>query len=392
MLEHLTLADPDPILSLMVRYREDARPGKIDLGVGVYRDDAGLTPILAAVREAERRYVAAQASKVYVGIVGDAEFNQRIAELTLGPAYDPGRSRAVQTPGGSGALRVLMDLVHLAHPHATLWLSEPTWPNHLMIAQAAHLATTRYPYVDETGALVFDAMLAALRKAMPGDVALIHGSCHNPTGVDLNLSQWAAVADLLAERGIIPLVDIAYQGFGAGLDEDAAGLRLLVAKVPEVLIAVSCSKNFGVYRDRVGAAVVVARDAAEAGAAGSRMGTVARALYSMPPHHGAALVATVLGDPALKAEWQAELASMRDRMRVLRSGLADALRRATNSARFDSIATGNGMFTRLGLSAAQIDRLRDERAVYAISDSRINIAGLPGERLDELAAHIAAVL
>lgn len=392
MLEHLTLADPDPILSLMVRYREDARPGKIDLGVGVYRDEEGATPIPAAVLEAERRYVPLQTTKVYVGTAGDAVFNRSLAELTLGPAYEPARTRVVQTPGGSGALRVAMDLVYLAHPHATLWLSDPTWPNHLMIAQAAHLSTTRYPYVDETGALGFEAMIAALRKAMPGDVALIHGSCHNPTGVDLNLAQWEAVADTLAERGVTPLIDIAYQGFGEGLDEDAAGLRLVVRKLPEVLIAVSCSKNFGVYRDRVGAAMVVAQTSAEADAAASRMGAIGRTLYSMPPHHGAAVVATVLGDPGLKAEWQAELAAMRDRMRALRADLADALRRATNSARFDSIATGNGMFARLGLSTAQIDRLRDERAVYAISDSRINIAGLPGDRLEELAAHIAAVL
>lgn len=392
MLETLTVADPDAILSLMARYREDPRPGKLDLGVGVYRDDSGVTTILQAVREAERRHTETQTTKVYVGIAGDPDFNRDVATLTLGPALEPGRTRAIQTPGGSGALRVLMDLVALANPRATLWLSDPTWPNHPQIAAAAHLRVASYPYVDSTGGLQFDAMLAAMRTAAPGDVALIHGACHNPTGVDPTPAQWSALADLFAERGVVPLIDLAYQGFGDGLDQDAAGLRLMATKASEILVAVSCSKNFGVYRDRVGAAIVVAGDSTRADAAFSRMGTIARTLYSMPPHHGAAVVAAILGDATLRRTWVTELDAMRSRMQSLRTGLASALRRAANSARFDRLAQGKGMFARLGLSPAQVSRLRDEQGVYMVQDSRINIAGLAEDRLDELAAHIAAVL
>lgn len=392
MFETLQPAQPDKILALIGMYREDPRPGKIDLGVGVYKDEAGKTAIMRAVREAEQRLYRAQDTKSYLGLAGDVAFNAAMIKLVFGPNADSKRIRACQAPGGSGALRILAELLAKARPGATLWLSDPTWPNHVPLMRAAGLATRDYPYFDPaTGAVRFDAMMEALATAKAGDVVLLHGCCHNPTGANLDREQWLALADLIAERGLFPFVDIAYQGFGDGLEEDAEGLRILVAKAPEMAVAASCSKNFSVYRDRVGAAMLMGRSETEANVAIGQLQAVTRGMYSMPPDHGAAAVRIILEDDGLRADWQAELEAMRLRMVSLREGLADALRRQSNSDRYDFLARHRGMFSRLGISPEQVERLRVEHGVYIVGDSRINVAGLPGDRLDQLAKAIVSV-
>ena len=393
MFEDLQAAPTDKILALIGLYRADPRPGKVDLGVGVYKDAAGRTPVMRALRKAEQRLFDGQDSKTYLGLAGDTAFNAAMIGLTFGPGADAARIRAAQAPGGSGALRLVAELLKRSRPDAVVWVSDPTWPNHIPVMRGAGLKTREYPYFDAaSGGIRFEAMLAALREAAPGDVVLLHGCCHNPTGANLDAAQWRKVAALLVEKGLLPFVDIAYQGFGEGLDADAQGLRLLAAEVPEMVVASSCSKNFAVYRDRVGAAMIMARTAAQADIAMGQMLAAARALYSMPPDHGAAAVRIVLEDPALRAEWQAELEEMRQRMLRLRVGLAEALRRQSNSDRFDFVAHHRGMFSRLGLTEAQVERLRDEHAVYMVGDSRINVAGLPDDGLDELAKAIVSVL
>ena len=392
MFETLKPAAPDGILALMALYRDDPRAGKIDLGVGVYRDDSGATPVMRAVREAERRLHETQTSKIYLGIAGDTAFNALMIGLVLGEDADRTRLRAAQTPGGTGALRQLADLIKLARPDATVWVPDPTWPNHLPILRSAGLRIATYPYYDPARGVTFDAAISALKAAAPGDAVLLHGCCHNPTGADLSLDQWRAIGDLAVERGLVPFIDIAYQGFGEGLDADAAGVRLLAARVPEMLVAASCSKNFSVYRDRAGAAILLGRNAAEADNAYSQLLFVGRCIWSMPPDHAAACVRMVLEDAALRADWQAELEAVRNRMIAFRQGFADALRRASNSDRFDFVAGQRGMFSRLGLTPDQVTRLRDEHGVYIVDDSRFNVAGLPGDRLDELAAKIVGVL
>ena len=393
MFEDLQPAPTDKILALIGLYRADPRPGKVDLGVGVYKDRDGRTPVMRAVREAEKRLLQTQDTKTYLGLAGDTAFNTMMAKLAFGPAADLTRIRAAQAPGGSGALRLVAELLKRTRSDATIWLSDPTWPNHMPVVRAAGLQIREYPYFDTaSGAVRFADMLAALRTAKHGDIVLLHGCCHNPTGANLDIAQWAEIADILVERGLLPFVDIAYQGFGEGLDADAAGLRLLAEKVPEMVVASSCSKNFAVYRDRVGAAMVLAKDGVQADVAMSQMLSAARAMYSMPPDHGAAAVRIVLEDATLRADWEAELEDMRLRMLRLRVAFAEALRRQSNSDRFDFVASHRGMFSRLGLSEAQVERLRAEHGVYMVGDSRINVAGLPEDGMDELAKAIVSVL
>ncbi|MDX8478617.1 amino acid aminotransferase [Mesorhizobium sp. VK24D] len=393
MFESLQPAPADKILALIGLYRADTRPGKVDLGVGVYKDRDGRTPVMRAVREAEKRLLASQDTKTYLGLAGDTGFNAAMIKLAFGEKADMSRIRAAQAPGGSGALRLVAELLQRTRPGTTVWLSDPTWPNHLPVMRAAGLQVRNYPYFDAaSGAVRFDDMLAALKTANSGDVVLLHGCCHNPTGANLDIAQWAKVADVLLERGLLPFVDIAYQGFGEGLDADAAGLRLLADKVPEMVVASSCSKNFAVYRDRVGAAMIMAKDGAQADVAMSQMLAAARALYSMPPDHGAAAVRMVLEDADLKKDWETELEEMRLRMLRLRVAFAEALRRQSNSDRFDFVASHRGMFSRLGLTEAQVERLRTEHAVYMVGDSRINVAGLPEDGMDDLAKAIVSVL
>ncbi|RUU13714.1 aspartate/tyrosine/aromatic aminotransferase [Mesorhizobium sp. USDA-HM6] len=393
MFESLQPAPADKILALIGLYRADTRPGKVDLGVGVYKDRDGKTPVMRALREAEKRLLQSQDTKTYLGLAGDTGFNAAMIKLAFGEKADLSRIRAAQAPGGSGALRLVAELLQRTRPGATVWLSDPTWPNHLPVMRAAGLQVRDYPYFDAaSGAVRFDDMLAALKVANSGDVVLLHGCCHNPTGANLDAAQWAKVADVLLERGLLPFVDIAYQGFGEGLDADAAGLRLLAEKVPEMVVASSCSKNFAVYRDRVGAAMIMAKDGAQAEVAMSQMLAAARALYSMPPDHGAAAVRMVLEDASLKKDWETELEEMRLRMLRLRVAFAEALRRQSNSDRFDFVASHRGMFSRLGLTEAQVERLRTEHAVYMVGDSRINVAGLPEDGIDDLAKAIVSVL
>ena len=393
MFETLQPAPADKILALIGLYRNDPRPGKVDLGVGVYKDIDGKTPVMRAVREAEKQLLATQDTKTYLGLAGDTGFNAAMTKLTFGDKADLSRIRAAQAPGGSGALRLVAELLQRTRPGATVWLSDPTWPNHPPVMRAAGLEVRNYPYFDAaSGSVRFDEMLATLRTANSGDVVLLHGCCHNPTGANLDLDQWAKVADVLLERGLLPFVDIAYQGFGEGLDADAAGLRLMAGRVPELVVASSCSKNFAVYRDRVGAAMIMAKDGAQADVAMSQMLAAARALYSMPPDHGAAAVRMVLEDAGLRKDWETELEEMRLRMLRLRVAFAEALRRQSNSDRFDFVASHRGMFSRLGLTEAQVERLRTEHAVYMVGDSRINVAGLPEDGMDDLAKAIVSVL
>lgn len=392
MFEMLKPAAPDGILALMALYRNDPRPAKIDLGVGVYRDDSGGTPIFGAVREAERRLHETQMTKTYLGLAGDVAFNELMIGLVFGANCDRARLRAAQTPGGTGALRMLADLVKLARPDATVWVPDPTWPNHLPILRAAGLKVAPFPYYDADTGITFDEAVETLKGAGAGDVVLLHGCCHNPTGADFSPEQWTALADFMVDRGLLPFIDIAYQGFGAGLDEDAAGLRWMADRMPEMLVAASCSKNFSVYRDRAGAAILLGRNAEQADSAFSQLLNVGRGIWSMPPDHAAACVRIVLEDEALRTDWQNELDMVRNRILDFRHGFAAALRLASNSDRFDFITDQRGMFSRLGLTPEQIMRLRKDHGIYIVGDSRINIAGLPGNRLDELATKIASAL
>jgi aromatic-amino-acid transaminase len=393
MFETLTAAPPDKILSLSVAFRADNRPEKMDLGVGVYKDASGATVIMKAVREAEKRLYDSQSTKTYLGMGGDDGFNKAMLKLVFGDGADLSRLFAGQTAGGTGALRTLAELLNKARPGVTVWLSDPTWANHMPILKAAGLKTATYPYFDAaTGAVKFDEMVTALKTIPAGDVVLLHGCCHNPTGANLTLDQWAVIADLLVDGGLFPFVDLAYQGFGDGLDADAAPVRLLAGKVPEMAVATSCSKNFSVYRDRVGAMMLLCKDADSTKIAASQALMATRVMYSMPPDHAAAAVRIILEDEALTANWKAELEDMRLRMLNLRKGFADALRRHSNSDRFDFIAEHRGMFSRLGLTEAQVDRLREEHGIYMVGDSRFNVAGLKEDRLEELAKAVVSVL
>lgn len=393
MLENLPAAAPDKIIELMGLYAADTRATKIDLGVGVYKDGEGRTPVMRAVKAAERKLVEEQDSKSYVGLLGDLAFCDAMRALVLGDMVDPTRIAVAQTPGGTGAIRQLYEVILKSAPEATLWMSDPTWPNHPAIARNMGVTFDSYPYLSpETLEVDFDAMRAGLDAAKPGDVLLVHGCCHNPTGANLSLEQWQILTDLVLEKGLTPFIDFAYQGFGDGLDEDAAGVRHMAARVPEMLIAASCSKNFGVYRDRVGVMMAVCKDADAQALTKANFAAVNRLNYSFPPDHGGKVVQMVLADDALRADWKAELEEMRTGMLALRQGLADALRRETNSDRFDFVARHRGMFSRLGLTPEQVKTLREQHAVYMVGDSRINIAGLRTDIVERLAKAIAAVL
>ncbi|MDE2362408.1 MAG: aspartate/tyrosine/aromatic aminotransferase [Hyphomicrobiales bacterium] len=380
MFESLTPAKPDTILSIMQAFREDKRANKIDLSVGVYKTADGATPIVKAVREAEARLYESQDTKTYLGTIGDVGFNAAMTSLVCGPNADGSRLAAAQTPGGSGALRMIADLIRAARPDATIHAPDPTWANHIPLLSSAGLNLETYTYFDAaTGAVNFDAMMRDLRLAKAGDVVLLHGCCHNPTGADLDQAQWKAVGALLAERGLFPLVDLAYLGLGSGLEEDAFGVRHLMTVVPEMAVAVSCSKNFAVYRDRVGASIIWAANAGQAQIISGKLGAIARSLWSMPPDHAAAAVRIVLEDEKLRGEWKTELDGMRGRIQTLRKELAAALNRQSNSQGFDFIVRQAGMFSRLPLTEGQAQRLKDQHAVYVVPDGRINIAGLNPE-------------
>ena len=392
MFETLKPSPPDKIIELLETFRADPRQEKLDLGVGVYKDANGATPVLRAVKAAERRLLETQESKGYVGLLGDLGFVAAMADLALGDAVPADRLVGAQTPGGTGAIRQICELIKRASPGATVWHSDPTWPNHPAILGYLGIPTRTHRYFDAaTGGVDFAGMMADLVAMKPGDVLLLHGCCHNPTGANLTLDEWRELTDFVVTAGVVPFVDLAYQGFGDGLEADAAGLRHMAAAVPEMLLAVSCSKNFGLYRDRVGAAFALSATPERAAVTKANLASLNRLNFSFPPDHGAKVVSIILGDPSLKADWRAELEAMRTGMLELRTGLADALRRATNSDRFDFVGVHRGMFSRLGLTPEQVTKLREDFGVYVIGDSRINVAGLPAQGLDKIAAAIAAV-
>lgn len=391
MFDTLTAQPQDKILALIQLFKDDPRALKIDLGVGVYKDATGLTPVMRAVKVAERQLWETETSKTYTTLAGDPAFGIAAAQMILGAGFPLERVASVATPGGTGAVRQALELIRLARPGATIWLSNPTWANHASIVGYLGLAAAEYRYFDAaTGGIDFPGLLRDLGTVKAGDVVLLHGCCHNPTGADLSLAQWDELAALLATRGAVPFVDLAYQGFGDGLEPDAAPTRMLAARFPEMLIAASFSKNFGIYRERTGIVIALTEPARRAVLQGN-LAYLNRQNYSFPPDHGARLVTMILGDPVLKADWQAELEAVRLGMRALRQALCDALRLATNSARFDFVAAHRGMFSRLGLTGAEVETLRREHAIYMVSDSRINIAGLNAQTVPVLAAAIAKV-
>ncbi|MDG9855314.1 aspartate/tyrosine/aromatic aminotransferase [Pseudomonas nitroreducens] len=390
----VTRVPGDPILGLLEAYRADPNPARLDLGVGVYKDAQGLTPIPRAVKLAEQRLVDSETTKSYVGSHGDALFAARLCEQVLGvtsPLLADSRADATQTPGGTGALRLAAEFIAHCLPGKNIWLSDPTWPIHETLFAAAGVPIKHYPYVGADNRLDAEAMFAMLEKIPQGDVVLLHASCHNPTGFDLDHAQWQRVLEIVRRRELLPLLDFAYQGLGDGLEEDAYSVRLLAESLPEVLITSSCSKNFGLYRDRVGALIVCAENADKLTDIRSQLALFARNLWSTPPAHGAEVVATILGDPELKNLWLAELDAMRGRIADLRIGLVEALRPHGLAERFAHIAIQRGMFSYTGLQAEQVRILREEHSIYLVSSGRANIAGLDGERLDHLAAAIARV-
>ncbi|MFD1160345.1 amino acid aminotransferase [Roseovarius aestuarii] len=389
MLNALRKQPEDKILALMQAYKSDPRTDKIDLGVGVYKDASGKTPIMRAIKAAEQKLWQEEITKSYVALAGDQEFTTVMSNLVLGNAVAPQNVAAAGTPGGTGAVRLAFELARMANPDLKVFVSDPTWPNHISILRYLDIETQPYRYFDDaTCGVDFDGMMADLEAARAGDLVLLHGCCHNPTGANLNLTQWQAVIDLLNRTGAVPMIDIAYQGFGDGLDEDAAATRLVAANCPEVLIAASCSKNFGIYRERTGILMAVAQDAGLRAVAQDNLNSLNRLTYSFPPDHGARLVSMVLKDDALRADWQAELEEVRTGMLALRQQLADELRRLSGSDRFGFLAQHRGMFSRLGVGPDLVERLRADHGIYMIGDSRMNIAGLNAQTVPVLAQAI----
>lgn len=378
----------------MAKYRADPFTEKVDLGVGVFRDLSGNTPILNCVRKAEREVLAAQTTKSYVAAAGREEFNSAVEELVLGTAHSARRdrrARSQQTPGGCGALRVGAELIRAAAPATAVLLSNPTWGNHAPLLGSSGLKLERYPYYDPIAhELRFEAMLQRLKSAPAGEVVLIHACCHNPSGADLNAEQWDTLAELLESRGLVPFLDLAYQGFGESLDGDAAAVRMVTERVPEALIAVSFSKNLGLYRERVGCLIVISENETRADAVQSHMLQIARSIYSMPPDHGAAIAAKIFAEPELKREWIAELDAMRTRIQEMRDLLARRLREVTGDNSFDFLRTQRGMFSLLGVSTQAVERLREIHHIYMTSDSRMNLAGIMPHNAKYVAEAFAA--
>ncbi len=392
MFEALKPQPADKILALMQMFRDDPRSDKIDLGVGVYKNAEGVTPVMRAIKAAEYRLWQEQTTKAYVGLLGDPAYADAMIALILNGAVARENIGAAATPGGTGAVRQAFELIRMANPEARIFVSDPTWPNHLSILKYLGMETVAYRYFDaETRGVDFDGMVEDLKTARAGDVVLLHGCCHNPTGANLNAVEWRAVIDTLNATGAVPMIDIAYQGFGDGLEEDAVGTRLVAAGVPECLIAASCSKNFGIYRERTGLLMAVSQDA---GARALNQGTLAflnRQNYSFPPDHGARLVTMILNDDELRADWAAELEEVRLSMLALRQSLADELQRLTGSDRFAFLAQHRGMFSRLGTTPDMVEKLRADHGIYMIGDSRMNIAGLNVQTVPVLARAIVNV-
>lgn len=395
-LAELAPRPPDPLLGLMSAFRADPRDGKMDLGVGVYRNDAGETPILAAVKAAEARLLETEATKVYEGPRGNAGFCEAVETLVYGESAGARREERVVSftaPGGCGALFLAISLATRLSVEGRIWVSDPSWPNHANLVRAAGRELKPYPYVDaETGTVAFAAMMDALRTSRPGDIVILQGPCHNPTGVDLEADQWAYLGDFCARQMLMPVLDIAYHGFGAGLEADMAGVRAFLEATPAAMMSYSASKNFGLYRERAGCFLLQGETAHEAMAAATHVAEIARAAYSMPPAHGAAIVDTILGNGDLRQQWTNELDSMRARMQSLRASLAKALNTRLETDQFDTLTRQKGMFSILPLAGPATDLLRIQQGVYLPGSGRINIAGLAEAQVDTLADRLAPYL
>ena len=395
MFSELTQRPADPILGLSVKFKADSNPNKIDLGAGIYKDEQGNTPVLACVKVAEQFRVDNETSKTYINSAGSALFNEKITALNLGDhrVIRENRVRTISTPGGTGALRIAGEFIRTCKPGGTIWVSNPTWANHEGVFTAAGLTVKSYPYYDyENKCLDFEGMLAALQQVPADDAVLIHACCHNPSGMDLSLEQWQQVAAVAAEVGFLPVVDMAYQGFGEGLEEDARGLRLLADTVDEMIICSSCSKNFGLYRERIGACSIIGKSAAAADIISSVLLPTVRVNYSMPPAHGAAIVETILNSDELTAQWHLELKEMRDRIGGMRQLLVDTLEAHGVTQDFGFITRQNGMFSFLGIDKHQVQQLQDDYSIYIVGSSRISLAAIAPDNVDYLAASIARVL
>lgn len=386
----------DPILGLMAAYKEDPNPNKVDLGVGVYKDEQGHTAVLKCVKQAEALRLQHEDTKTYIGMAGDLSFNEHIAKLAFGASHRvllANRVTTAHTPGGTGALRVAAEFIKRANPNATIWVTSPTWANHISLFQAAGLTVKEYAYYDYTTKdLDEEAMFADLAHVPAGDVVLVHACCHNPSGMDLNFAQWQRFAELAKKRGFTPLVDMAYQGFGSGLDEDAAGLRHLADQVEELILCSSCSKNFGLYRERIGAISIVAADSKTMDTARTNLLSVVRSIYSMPPVHGAMIVSHILESQELTTLWHQELADMRNRINQYRQLIIDKFAAQGIERDFSFITRQHGMFSFLGINKEQIERLRREFSIYMVGSSRVNIAGLNHQNIDYFANAVASVL
>ncbi len=394
MFADLPVPAEDKILGIARQFRADPRANKMNLSVGVYADTHGETIILDTVKEAETRLLTRQTTKTYVGLAGDMDFNQAMKEIVFGAENaDNDLIQGVQAPGGSGSLRLIAELIGRNRPNSRLWFSTPTWPNHEALVGVGELSINYYPYFDAThNAVDFEGMKAALQQLGPDDVVVLHGCCHNPTGVNLTQAQWDEVITIAQQTGFFPFVDLAYQGFGDDLDTDAYSTRKLAASVAEMAVAASCSKNFGIYRERVGCALVKAQTAEHAQVAFKQLQKIGRGLYSMPPDHGAAVVSIIWHDAELRQQWFAELSAITERILTLRQSLAQQLHAKLGHGRFDFLAEHRGMFSLTGLSSEQVNQLRDQHAIYMVGDGRMNIAGLQETRISELADAIAAVV
>ena len=393
MFESLQAAPADAILGLITEHKNDPRPEKIDLGVGVFRTAEGETPVLDVVKTAEQRLVDTQESKAYIGTAGDPDFNAAMQKLIFGDSVDTDRVSTIQAPGGSGSLRVAAGLILRTNPNARVWVSDPTWGNHIPLLGGAGLQLEAYPYYDTSEhVLKIEQMLDALRKVPAGDLVLLHACCHNPSGLDPNEDEWRAIADVILERELVPFVDMAYQGFARSLSDDAFIVRHLAGRVPEMIVSGSCSKNFGLYRDRVGSLSMLSADTATRDIVHSQVNSIVRTIYSVPPDHGAVVVSTILNDPELKAAWRVELAEMRGRLKEMRVLLNDALQEKAPGHDFSHLVRAQGMFCFLGVSEDQVNRLKKDYGVYMVGSSRINTAGITAKNVIYLADAIAATL
>ena len=389
MFKNLQQQPPDKILALMTAFKEDPRDQKLDLGVGVYKDPTGITPIMRSIKLAEKKWWEIESSKSYVGLAGDPAFSDAIISLVLGNSIPRNLIASAATPGGTGAVRQGFELFKVANPGVRVFVSDPTWPNHISILQYLNIPFETYRYFDnETRGVDFDSMVSDLSRAKAGDVILLHGCCHNPTGANLDKQQWKIIVDLLNKNGATPMIDLAYQGFGDGLEEDVYATRLIAESVPETVIASSCSKNFGIYRERAGLLMLVSQDSSKRNINQSMLAYLNRQNYSFPPDHGSRLVSIVLNDKDLRSDWMSELEDIRNSLLNLRVQLSTELQKISGSDRFSFIASHRGMFSRLGATPSQVEKMRTEFGIYMVSDSRFNVAGLNNETVPALAKAI----